>query len=143
MTGNTVTPFATRMRIGLDDVDHVQVLYYPRIAHFCCLALEEFFRVGLERPWPEMLGEHRLAMPTVDLQVTYRRPLRFGDEIEVTVGVKELGNRKATFVYEIKNLATGERTHTSTQTVVFVDGHTWRAVPIPASYRSALEAFVV
>lgn len=139
MKRSDVQPFMTRMRVGLDDVDYVQVLYFPRVAHLCCTALEEFFRVELGLPWTTMINEHNLSMPTVDLHVVYRRPLRFGDELDIAIRVAEIGNRKATYEYTMTESATGQVTSITTHTVVFVQQNTWEAIPIPDAYRSALE----
>lgn len=140
MTGLSDKRFIQNVRIRLDDVDFAQVLYYPRVVHMCCVALEDFFTDELGLPWRPMFDEHRLAMPTVDLHVTYRRPLRFGDHADISITVQEVGNRKATYRFEIRNTATAEITAEVTHTVVFVDADTWQAVPIPEPYRSALES---
>ncbi len=126
------------MRVGLDDVDHVQVLYYPRVAHLGCLALEAFFRHRLALPWPQMLEDHNIAMPTVDLQITYRRPLRYGEEFDVAVTVKEVGRRTVIFAMEIRKTETGDLVNTITHTAVFISRDTWKAVSIPEQYRVAL-----
>ncbi len=131
-------PFTVRMRVGLDDVDHVQVLYYPRVAHLGCLALEAFFRDHLELPWPQMLEEHRVAMPTVDLHITYRHPLRYGDEFDVSVGVVELGRRTVVFAMEIRKATARDLVSTIAHTAVFVSRDTWKAIPVPEDYRAAL-----
>ena len=133
--------FVVRMRVRLDDVDYVQVLYFPRVAHLCCVALEDFFREALGLPWPQMVDEHNVSMPTVDLHVTYKKPLRFGEEFDVEVGVRELGRRKAVYRYELRNVR-GEVTGIVVHTVVFVRQDTWEPIEIPAAYRAALEGYV-
>lgn len=135
--------FTQRVRIRLDDVDYVQVLYFPRVAHLCCNALDDFFRDELQLPWPQMLDEHSISMPTVDLHVVYRRPLRFGDLANIAVGVKEIGNRKAIFESEMSNAATGEVTSVTTHTVVFVSNDTWEPIPVPEQYREALSRYKI
>ncbi len=135
--------FTKRIRIHLDDVDYVQVLYFPRVAHLCCNALDDFFREELKLPWPEMLNVHNVSMPTVDLHVTYRKPLRFGELADISVAVKEIGNRKATYEYLMTNVATGEVTSITHHTIVFVSNDTWEPIPVPEPYRSALEAHLI
>lgn len=130
--------FVKCIPIRLDDVDYARVLYYPRQVHFLVVALEDFFETALGLPWPAMFTSDNLAMPTVDLQVTYRRPLRFGDVAEITLTVRELGNRKAVFAYQVLKRGTEEVTCHATQTVVFVNNKTWETVRVPQPYRDAL-----
>jgi acyl-CoA thioester hydrolase len=136
------TPFVTRMRVGLDDVDYVQVLYFPRVAHLCCVALDEFFRQAIHTPWPEMIDVQNVSMPTVDLHVCYRRPLRFGDEFDVLVSVAELGRTRAVFHYEMRRATDNELTSHCHHTVVFIRHDTWEPIPIPPNIREPLLPFV-
>jgi YbgC/YbaW family acyl-CoA thioester hydrolase len=134
-------PFSTRMRVGLDDVDYVQVLYFARVPHIYCQALDIFFREALELPWPQMINEHNVSMPTVDLRITYRKPLRFGEEFDVVVRVREIGNRKAVFGYEMRRADDGAVANEGLHTVVFTNHTTWEAIPVPPQYRAALERY--
>lgn len=134
--------YTKRIPIRLDDVDFAQVLYFPRQVHLFVVALEDFFKEALGLDWLRMHTVDNVAIPTVDLQVTYRRPLCFGDEADVELWVAKLGTRKAVFAYEVRNAATGEITCRATQTVVFVNNTSWKAVPIPEPYRSALSRHV-
>lgn len=134
----TVQTFTRRVRIHLDDVDFAQVLYYPRVADMCCRVLEEFFTDELKLPWWTMVQEHKVGMPTVDLHVVYRRPLRFGDQADVHLTIREVGNRRAAFGFKLVNVATGETTAEVVHFVTFISTATWQAIPIPEPYRSAL-----
>jgi hypothetical protein len=67
-------------------------------------------------------------MPTVNLQVSYRRPLRFGDEAEISVRVWRVGAREAVFDYEMRRATSGELTAECTHTVAFIDVENWQAV---------------
>ena len=47
----------------------------------------------------EMIDVRKVGFPSVKVECTYRRPLRFGDEPEIEVVVEHLGNRSVTFGY--------------------------------------------
>ncbi|MHC4064726.1 MAG: acyl-CoA thioesterase [Planctomycetota bacterium] len=134
--------FTQRIPIRFDDVDYAQVLYYPRQVHYFVVALEHFFADALDLPWKRMFEQERLAMPTVHLEVTYRRPLGYGEQADVSVWVEELGHRRVVFAYEVVNAQSGELTCQARQTVVFVTCPAWQAVPVPEVYRSALAPYI-
>ncbi len=127
------------MRVGFDDVDYARVLYFARVPHIYCLALDVFFRDTLDLPWPQMFKKHNVAMPTVDLQVTYRRPLRYDEEFDVVIRVLEVGNRKAVFGYEMRRASDGKIANEARHTVVFANYESWESITVPQQYRIALE----
>ncbi|MCK6455366.1 MAG: acyl-CoA thioesterase [Phycisphaerae bacterium] len=131
-----------RFRVRLDDVDYVHVLYFPRQVHFFMTALEDFFREALGIPWNEMIDGDGLAIPTANINVTYRAPLRFGDEAEIALSVIRIGERSVVIRYEVTNLRSGSQTCHAEQSLVFISTATWRPVPVPEKYRRALQPFV-
>lgn len=93
--------FRTPLTVRFGDVDPAGIVYYPRFLHYCHLAMEEFFAAGLGHPYPQVLAEERFGFPTVHLEADFRRPLRYGDEIEVEVEVVELGRTSATWRFRV------------------------------------------
>lgn len=135
--------FRKRFFVRLDDVDYVRVLYFPRQIHFFMIALEDFFREAVGITWNEMLDQDRLVMPTVNVQVSYHHPLKFGDEGEITIRVLHLGSKSLRFEYAVTDLKTGRQTCIAQHTMAFVEGENWRTVPIPDKYRDVLRPYLV
>lgn len=119
------------------------MLYFPRQIHFFMLALEDFFREAVGISWHDMLERDQLVMPTVNVEVTYSRRLEFGDEAEITVGVGRLGEKSLRIDYQVTHLASGETSCVAKHTMAFVDGRTWKTVPVPDVYRKALSAWLI
>jgi 4-hydroxybenzoyl-CoA thioesterase len=130
--------FHRRLTIRFADVDYARVLYFPTQFHLLHTVMEDFFRDVVGIPYPEMLQRDRIGFPTVHLEADFREPLRFGEEIDVAMRVKELGRRKVVFGYEITRLETGEVTGLVTQTTVAVNPETWQPIELPPRYREAL-----
>lgn len=135
--------FCTRLRVRLDDVDAAQILYFPRQVHFFVVALEDFFRESLKLDWPTMLERENISMPTVDLKVTYKTPLRFGEEFDIAIRVKRIGRTSTTFAFEMARTKDNTSTTRAEQTVVFIDAESFKPIPVPDHYRRAFEPYLV
>jgi 4-hydroxybenzoyl-CoA thioesterase len=81
--------YALDLRFG--DFDSAGIVYYPRYLHFCHGGMEEYFRhvVGLD--YSAFVLEHRLGLPTVRTEVEHRRPIRYGEPVELEVEVIRVG----------------------------------------------------
>lgn len=134
--------FRTAFRVRLDDVDYARVLYFARYIHFCMVGLEDFFREGLGLPWDRMLDADHLVMPTVNVQIDYHHPLRFGDEGEIAIRVGHLGNRSVRFDYEMRASGSGRVVSEARHSCAFADTRTWQTCQIPQRYREAFHRFL-
>lgn len=77
----------------------------------------------------------------VQMNITYHYPVFLDDEIKVGVRVSKLGNTSITFENNIVDQA-GEKLFTSVETVmVTYDYDQDKSVPVPESWRVAIEAF--
>jgi 4-hydroxybenzoyl-CoA thioesterase len=73
------------------DFDTAGIVYYPRYLHFCHVGMEEYFRHVLGLDYAKFLHEHRLGLPTVRTEVEHRRPIRYGEPVELEVEVTRVG----------------------------------------------------
>lgn len=112
----------------LDSMGHVNHAVY---ASYCEQARIEFLReaVGLAGADPEMV--------VARLELDYERPIEFGDEVTVAVGVGDRGRTSFGLRYEIR--VDGERAATAETTQVVVDGD-GRPRAIPDGWRDVLDA---
>lgn len=81
--------FALDLRFG--DFDSAGIVYYPRYLHFCHGGMEEYFRHVVGIDYATFVLEHRLGLPTVSTEVEHRRPIRYGERIELEVEVTRVG----------------------------------------------------
>lgn len=81
--------FALDARFG--DFDAAGIVYYPRYLHFCHVGMEEYFRHVVGTDYARFVGEHRLGLPTVRTEVDHRRPIRYGEAVELEVEVVAVG----------------------------------------------------
>ena len=133
--------FRTKRTIPFEADDLAGLIYFPREIQMLVGAMEEMFRDALGLPWDEMLGPDDLGLPAVELQVSFRAPLRLGEQVEIAIRVAELEARKFTLVYEVTKLDTGEVAATMRQVIVPVEVKGWVSRPLPDKYHEALRAY--
>ena len=80
-----------RLDIRFGDLDAAGIVYYPRYLHFCHVGMEEYFRHVVGTDYPAFLAEHHFGLPTVRTEVDHRRPLRYGDRVELEIEVSRIG----------------------------------------------------
>jgi 4-hydroxybenzoyl-CoA thioesterase len=126
--------FRTRIRVRFGDEDHAQIVYYPRFFHFFHCAFEDFFdQQGL--PYRECLDVDRIGWPAVHAEADYEKPARFGENLDVEVRVSRIGEKSATFEYDVRDVA-GARVCRGRVVVACIDMDTYAARPIAEKHRA-------
>ena len=82
--------FQTRILVRFGDLDAAGIAYYPNLVNFLHEAFEDFFVGHVGRPYPEAF-EQGLASPTVKLEMEFLSPVRYGDHVDIAVGVEHVG----------------------------------------------------
>src|SRR5688572_22728354 len=91
--------FSATYPIRFSDVDRAGILYYPRFLHYFHCCFEDFFERALGIPYNHLLDVERVGFPTVHMEVDYLAPLRFGDKVEITLGIEKIGTKSVTWMY--------------------------------------------
>jgi 4-hydroxybenzoyl-CoA thioesterase len=129
--------FVSRLRVRFGDEDHAQIVYYPRFFHFFHCAFEDFFdEQGF--PYRECLDVDRVGWPAVHAEADYEKPVRFGETLEIVVRVTRIGEKSATFEYDVRR-PDGERACRGRIVVACISMDSYAARPIPDKYRALFE----
>ena len=131
--------FRSLLKIRFGDIDHAGIVYYPRFLHYFHVALEEFFGQALGIDYPILIDEHRIGLPTVHLETDFRRPLRYGDQIDVEVSVLKIGKSSMTFGYRVFKPGKEELLIEGHNVVVCLDMDRFKKRDIPDWLRRKLE----
>jgi len=131
-----VTPYAVRFA----DVDNAGIFYYPRFFHAFHVAFEKFWEESVGRPYHVVIGKDRVGFPSVHVECDFRKPVTFGDPMEIAVGLKRLGNTSAVFLYEVRHRETGEVHCEAEITKAIVDMDRFKAIPPPEPILKAIES---
>ena len=131
-------PFSTTIIVRFGDVDSAGIVYYPRYAHYLHVGMERFFAEALGVDYAELTVERRFGLPTVRLEVDFKRPFRYGDRIEMEIAIGRVGATSVEWLYALR--AEGEeavRARARTVTVAS-DLATIEKVDVPGWLRDAL-----
>ena len=104
MPGMFVSPYSVRFA----DVDNAGIFYYPRFFHAFHVAFEKWWESGVGRPYHVVIGEDRVGFPAVHIDTDFRKPVTFGDRVEIRVGCKRIGNKSVTIRYEVRDSDTND-----------------------------------
>jgi 4-hydroxybenzoyl-CoA thioesterase len=127
--------FRFAMPVRFADVDHAGIVYYPHFFHYFHQAFEEIFRQRFGGPaaYLALLDGERVGLPAVHCEATFRRPLRFGDDVTVEVSCDRVGEKSVTLAYRALS---GEALCAEGKvTCAIVNLDTFTAMPVPAKLR--------
>jgi acyl-CoA thioester hydrolase len=126
--------FRHRLRVRYGECDPQGVVYFARYADFVDVGMTELWRERI-RPYGEMV-EAGSDMVVAELQLRYRGPALFDDELDVVIGVDRLGETSLTCAWRIER--DGEVLVEGTIRQVCIDPATKRKKPLPPDVRAAL-----
>ena len=128
--------YRERRRVRFQEVDAAGIVFYARVFDYFHDAYVGFLR---ERgaPLDEALQDGAWVAPLQHAEADYRRPLRFGDEIEIVIAEIRVSETEYEVAYRIENggetACVGETRHVS------VDPMSFRRTAIPETLRDALD----
>jgi len=122
------------------DTDMAGIVHFARFFVFMETA-EHRFREALGHPVVDRSDDGTpLGWPRVAASCDYRRPARFGEEIEIRTRIVEVGRSSLTFVFTFERegevVAEGRLSSVCCRMEPRVE-----AVPIPAALRAVIDGF--
>jgi len=130
-----VTPYMVRFA----DVDNAGIFYYPRFFHAFHVAFETWWERDVGRSYYQVIRKDRIGFPAVHIEVDFKRPVTFGDPMDIHVGVKRIGKTSVVFRYRFVHRETGEVHNEAEITKAIVDMDSFRPLQPPPEIRRALE----
>ena len=93
--------FETKLRVRYADTDKMGFVYYGIYAQYYEVGRVELLRsLGISYKELELIG---YALPVVSLNINYKKPAFYDDELTIRTIIKELPTTKIRFEYEIFN----------------------------------------
>lgn len=86
-----------------------------------------------------VLHQKGIGWPRVNASADFRKPIKFGDLVRVTVSIAELKTRSVRYSFEFRVNESDEIHATGEMISVCVDLATMKAIEIPAGIRGLLE----
>jgi acyl-CoA thioester hydrolase len=104
----------TEIRVIYGDTDQMGVVYYANYLRYFEAGRNEYLRAHGAR-YRDMEARHRVVLPVVDAQISYKSPARYDDLLVVETDVTKLGRASVRFEYRVVRgedlLATGHTIH--------------------------------
>ena len=99
--GGGVKPFVTRRQVEFADTDSGGVVHFSRYMVFMETAEHQFLSsrgINVDT----ILDGRRVSWPRVEATCAYKRPLVFGDDLEIEVGIARRGSKSMTYSFTLR-----------------------------------------
>ncbi len=120
-------------RIRFGDTDPWGVAYYAAFFRYANQAVEDYLCGLLNKPvfrvWRD--EEEGYGLPVVDAKGSFLKPVRYGEVVEVSVGLKERRNKGVSFLCSFAK--DGEVVARVELVCVCIDRH-WRSRALPSGF---------
>lgn len=125
--------------VRFEHCDAAGLMFYPRFYALVNEAVEDWFAV-LGAPFADLHVKRRKGVPTVKIDAEFQRPVRMGDRLEQTLGVRHLGRTSCRLLHEAK--VDGEVAAWFEHTIVHVDLDTMKPEKWPLDVRAAMAPYL-
>ena len=113
--------FETKIRVRYAETDQMSFVYYGIYPQYYEVGRVELLRsLGLTYKQLEEMG---FSLPVVNLNINYKKPAFYDDELIIRTTIKTLPSAKITFYYEMLN-AKNDLLNTGEVVLVFVNKET-------------------
>lgn len=133
-------PFLCSKLVRFAHCDPAGIVFYPRYAGLVNEVVEDWFAQGLGVGFPELHEKLRLGIPAVRLEMDFLAPSRYGDRLDFTLRVLELGRTSA--LLDVAAACGREARIRARLKVVLLSLDTMKAVPLDEAWRARLAPFL-
>jgi len=88
--------FVRTYKVRFEDCDSAGIVFYPNYFLMLNRLIEDWFSEALGVPWGIMHHERKLGVPTVSMQVAFKKASRLDEMLEWSLEVRRLGSRSFT-----------------------------------------------
>ena len=131
--------FEHRLTVRFFQVDRAGIAFFGRVFEYCHAAYEALL-VAIDYPLAEVFDSEGWGMPLVHAEADFKRPMRLGEELVISVKVGRLGRTSITLDFEVTGAATGELKASARHVHACVDMERFAPLEIPARLREAFES---
>lgn len=139
--------FKTTRRVEFPDTDMAGIMHFTNFFRFMEAAEHAFHRsLGLSVDWEKADKSLGVGWPRVKAECEYKRPLRFEEEVEIHLLVREVRTKAMTYLFIFRKQEGGKTVEVArgSLTVVCVTKDKaaggMKAVAIPAAIRAKIQA---
>jgi 4-hydroxybenzoyl-CoA thioesterase len=135
-----MTAFVKTERIRFAHCDPAGIVFYPRYFEMINALVEDWFEHALGVSFNELHFTRGIISPTVHIDCTFSHPSRLGEDVTLSLELRELG--RSSFKCEVAIRHQQEQRVLAKVVIVFVDREKSRSVPIPDDLRRVMAPLV-
>lgn len=131
----------TTLKVRWSEADPAGIVFYSRFLEWFDVATAALFE-GLGLPWPELFSAHGVVgVPIVEVGVTFRAPVRFGEPVTIRSTVAWVRARTFRLEHEVSVLETvrAQGFEIRAWTAAETPGGRLRAAPLPEAVARRLQ----
>ena len=129
-----------RSRVRFWHTDPARIVYYPRFFEWFHDIFEASFEEASGIPYADILNRLRIGFPVVQLATEFRRPVFFGDVVDLEIFLSRMSDRSATFEYRVRK--DGVLHATASIKVAAMHMDTAQPATIPEDIRAAFASWI-
>ncbi|WP_026355030.1 acyl-CoA thioesterase [Massilia niastensis] len=132
--------FTKKKVVRFSHCDPAGIVFYPRYAELCNEMVEDWFSEGLGVSFHHLQERLRLSVPAVRLECEFISPSTYGDVLEFSLEVQELGKSSMTLAITAR-CGEQERVRFFLK-IVLISLDSMRSVAIEGEWRDKFSAFL-
>jgi 4-hydroxybenzoyl-CoA thioesterase len=86
--------------IRFEEVDAAGIVFFARFLGYGHEAMEHFFG-GLPGGYAHLIMQRRIGLPAVNVTMSFKSPVKYGEVLRIETSTAHLGNRSATLRYRM------------------------------------------
>ncbi|HEY4801391.1 MAG TPA: thioesterase family protein [Paraburkholderia sp.] len=131
--------YRRKHKIHFSECDPAGIVFYPQYFILFNDLVESWFDEMLpQEGYHGVIGERRVGMPTVRLEVDFKAVSKMGDEVWLSLDVERLGGASLTLAWACTGVD-GVLRMAARQTIVTTSLDTHKSIGIPEDIRTAIE----
>lgn len=117
--------------VRLADTDAAKVVYVAKIVDICHEAYEASL-AAIDKHYPEQILNDTTAIPIAHLDIDFRRPIFWGDELKISLTPQKINETQFAIAYQIERLNTPEEVLVrATTTHICIHPQSRKRSPLP------------
>jgi len=133
--------FSIEVPIRFSNCDPAGIVYFPEFFDLINSLVEDWFTVGMDTSYADLMMRQRIGTPTIDIQCEFIKPCRYGEHLKMELAVTKLG--RTSFHLTETGTVAGELRWRTRHVLCFISNETYRPVAIPEALSERMRAFVV
>ncbi|MAG58782.1 MAG: hypothetical protein CMJ83_21040 [Planctomycetes bacterium] len=130
------------IRIDFAHADMAGIVYFPRLFHFCHVAMEGLVEAAMDMSYARFVSERNLGFPTAHTEADYHRPMSYGRHLDLAMTIRRLGTKSVDFRWTVTLDGDDMPCAEVRSTTVCVNMREFESRPLPDDVRTAFEPYV-